>query len=95
LKTFTLMQGTWIVRVSHYDSVFGEQYVTRKVEERDTKEFQAGLRVLRTVNLIVDGVSFSVMEPDDTKKDCQDEPHLIASDSDEADAILDMWEGGK
>jgi hypothetical protein len=33
--------------------------------------------------------------PNGVTADCQDEPHLIATDSDEADAILDMWEGGK
>jgi len=33
--------------------------------------------------------------PDGTIIDCQDEPHLIATDSDEADAILDMWQAGK
>jgi hypothetical protein len=33
--------------------------------------------------------------PNGVKADCQDEPHLIATDSDEADRILDMWEAGK
>jgi hypothetical protein len=33
--------------------------------------------------------------PEDVRVDCQDEPHLIATDPDEADAILDMWQAGK
>lgn len=56
------------------------------------KEFAEMMSGLSAIPIVFISNEFGLIE---YSQDHQDEPHLIATNSDEADAIFDMWQNGK